>query len=295
MDDVSPDDRADDDRASDGPDPSNGDHQPLEPGMYLAVSAGGLAVSIGLLLLLVFGSDRIMAAGLDHRVFYVLLVPLGLSGAAFVFGAMKSRAIYRESGTREVTLTGPAFFAALVVVGGFFLVPDSGLRALAVRIDSESGGGGPVAGARVILDWGPQRLVQVTDGSGQASFLGLPPGASALTIEAEAEGHSAVQRTFEEIPSDGVVRLSLPPRADSLRVTGTVLDREAQRPVEGVILSFASGTAVDTTDALGNFGVFLLRPASGRIVVIGTLDGTVGLNTEVPAQAETPVTLFLER
>lgn len=289
MDDIPP-----ESPASGAREPSNGDRQPLEPGMYLAVSAGGLAVSVGLLLLLVFGSDRIMAAGLDHRVFYVLLVPLGLSGAAFVFGAMKSRAIYRESGAREVTLTGPAFFAALVVVGGFFLVPDSGLRALAVRVDSEPAGG-PVAGARIILDWGPQRLVQVTDASGQASFLGLPPGTSALTVGAEADGHAAVQRTLEEIPANGVVRITLPVRADSLRVAGTVIDREARQPVEGVILSFASGAAVDTTDALGNFGVLLLRPTTGRVVVIGTLDGSVGLNTEVPVQAETPLTLFLER
>lgn len=63
----------------DGPSATDLPHQPLSPRTYLVVSGVGLGVSIGLLLLLIFGAERILAAGLDHRVFYVLLVPLGLS------------------------------------------------------------------------------------------------------------------------------------------------------------------------------------------------------------------------
>src|SRR5690606_2327045 len=137
-----------------GGDATGGGSQPLEARTYLTVSAVGLAVSVGLLLFLVFGADRIVAAGLDHRVFYVLLVPLGMSAAAFAFGAMKSTATFQGKSPRDVTLTGPAVFAAMVVLGGFFLVPEGGLRSVAVRVDrSAEEGGGPVPGAEVRLDW----------------------------------------------------------------------------------------------------------------------------------------------
>jgi len=259
--------------------------------MYLAVSAGGLAVAVGLLLFLVFGADRIVSAGLDHRVFYVLLVPLGMSAAAFAFGAMKSTASYRGERAGEVTLTGPAVFAALVVVGGFFLVPEGGLRSVAVRVD-RADGGGPVPGAVVRLDWGPQRLSQTTDAAGQASFLGLPPGASGVTVSAEAEGFESRTEALETVPADGVVRLVLAPRSRVRNLRGTVLDRSTRAPLAGVILSFGSGLAVDTTDAQGNFVVSLEAPASGRTVVIGTQGDSVGLNTEVPVSDEEPVTLL---
>jgi hypothetical protein len=267
--------------------------QPLEPRMYLTVSAVGLAVSVGLLLFLVFGADRIVAAGLDHRVFYVLLVPLGMSAAAFAFGAMKSTATFQGKSPRDVTLTGPAVFAAMVVLGGFFLVPEGGLRSVAVRVDrSAEEGGGPVPGAVVRLDWGPQRLVQVTDGTGQASFLGLPPGASGVTVSAEAEGFAPASRAVDQVPADGVIRLGLSATSSLREVRGTVLHRETRAPMAGVILSFGSGVVVDTTDALGNFRISLDTPPGGRMSVIGTRGDTVGFNTEVPVVSDAPVTLL---
>lgn len=267
--------------------------QPLEPRTYVAVSAAGLAVSVGLLFFLVFGADRIVAAGLDHRVFYVLLVPLGMSAAAFAFGAMKSTATFQGKSPREVTLTGPAVFAAMVVLGGFFLVPEGGLRSVAVRVDrSAEEGGGPVPGAEVRLDWGPQRLVQVTDGSGQASFLGLPPGASGVTVSAEAEGFAPASQAVDPVPADGVIRLALRARSTLREVRGTVLHRVTRAPMAGVVLSFGSGAVIDTTDALGNFRISLDTPPGGRMPVIGTRGDTVGLNTEVPVVPDAPVTLL---
>lgn len=263
--------------------------QPLPARTYLIVSAVGLVLSIGLLLFLVFGAQRILAAGLDHRVFYVLLVPLGLSAAAFAFGAMNSSGTFTAEGTKRVGLAGPAMFAALVVVGGFFLVPDGGLHTLAVRVDSASGGSA-VAGARVTLDWGAQRLTQVTDENGQASFLGLPRGASDVRVSVEAAGYLPTSETFPEAPSDPVVRLALEPAPISSEIRGTVLDRTGS-PLSGVYLSFDSGLASDTTDAAGNFSVTLPRAPGARVGVIGTRDGVAGMNTEFVVTEGTPITL----
>jgi hypothetical protein len=266
--------------------------QPLSAMTYLAVSGVGLVLSVGLLLFLVLGAERILAAGLDHRVFYVLLVPLGLSAAAFAFGAMNSTGTFTKQGSRQVGLSGPAMFAALVVVGGFFLVPEGGTRTLAVRVDrSVEAGGGPVPGALVTVDWGAQRLTQSTDGSGQASFLGLPPGASGVDVAVEAPGYASERRTFESVPANGVLRLEVDPQTQSTRVTGTVFDRQTGAPLQGIALNFGSGAAADTTDASGNFEVTLPLSAGSRVSVIGTRDGTRGLNTEVILSGDTPIRL----
>lgn len=270
--------------------------QPLSAGAYLAVSGAGLLVAVGLLVFLVFGADRIVGAGLDQRVYYVLLVPLGLSAAAFAFGAMKSSGVLRKKGTADVGLAGPAAFAALVVAGGFFLVPEPTRGTLAVRVDRPlADGGGPVAGATVRLDRGAQRATQVTDGSGQASFLDVPRSGAELALSVEADGYEPLRSVFETMPADGVVRLELAPRDPATVVSGTVLDRDSRAPLAGVVLSFASGAAVDTTDALGNFRVTLDRPPGGRVVVIGIRDGDVGLNTELPVAAGAPHTLLFGR
>jgi hypothetical protein len=266
----------------DGPSSTGRSHQPLTPSTYLIVSGVGLAVSVGLLVLLIFGAERILAAGLDHRVFYVLLVPLGLSAGAFAFGAMNSSGVFTQQGSREVGLTGPAMFAALVVVGGFFLVPEGGLTTLAVRVDRAiEAGGGPVPGARVTVDWGIQRITQVTDGAGQAAFVGLPPRASGVEVAVEAEGYASERRVLPAVPLDGVIRLELIAQTRSTRLTGTVFDRTTGAPLDGVTLDFGSGVATQTTDVAGNFAVDLPFPVGARVMVIGTREGARGLNTEV--------------
>lgn len=272
--------------------PAETSGQPLSAGSYLAVSGAGLVVALGLLLFLVFGADRILAAGLDHRVFYVLLIPLGLSAAAFAFGAMNSSGTFTSQGQRQIGLSGPAMFAALVVAGGFYLVPEGGLQVLAVRVDrAAEAGGGPVPGARVTVDWGVQRLTQSTDENGQASFLGLPPGAAEVYVAAEAEGYAPEPSTLRSVSASRVIRVELEPRSYSTRLSGTVFDQGTGAPVQGIALNFGSGAAADTTDGSGNFSVELPLPVGSRVSVVGTRDGARGLNTEVVVTDEIAVRL----
>lgn len=288
----------DDDPRTTPADPGTGSSpapaEPLRPGSYVALAAGGLLVSIGLLLFMVFQADRIVASGLDHRVFYVLLVPLGLAAGAFAFGAMRSTAAFSgKVGAHEVRVTGPAVFAALVVVGGFFLVPaGGGASTVVVRVHGDEDGDPGVAGASVVVDAGQSRLTGVTDASGQAVFAGLGREAVAagLVVAVTADGYEAVRRTLDGPPAGGVVDIALTARP--LVITGTVLDRATRRPLEGVVLDFGSGIATDTTDARGNFRVELPRATGSRVMVLGERDGRVGVDTEVPVESAAPVTLL---
>lgn len=264
----------------------------MTPKAYAILAGGAFLVALGLLLLFIFQADRIVASGLGHRLFYVLLVPLGLAAGAFAFGAMKSTAqVGREGRPLKVRLTGPAAFAALVVVGGFVLVPDAGVATLVVRVESAADGS-PIDEASLIVEAGPLQSIGRTDATGQAVFtgLGLEVVSAGVTVRAEAEGFLPARVSVDSYPADGVVRILL--EEAPVLLSGTVLRRGDRSPVRGVVLSFASGAAIDTTDALGNFQVELARTPSGLVVVVGTLGDMVGVNTEVIIGSGAPVTLL---
>jgi hypothetical protein len=270
--------------------------QPMKPSTYAWLAGGGLLVSIGLLLFLVFQADRVVAAGLDHRVFYVLLIPLGLAAGAFAYGAMISTGTFSgRVGPGEVKLTGPVVFAALVVAGGFFMVPNGGSVTLVVRVYSGDAAGAAIVGAEVVLDAGQARSTARTDGGGQAVFAGVgrSESASGVTVAVTADGYESVRRSLDAIPVSGVVEVGL--TALPATLIGTIQERGSAEPAVGVILNFASGAAVDTTDEMGNFRVELDRRPSGRVSVIGVRGDTVGLDTEVPLGSPDPIALLFGR
>lgn len=93
---------------------------------YLIVSLVSLLIGVGILLLFIFKAKEILAAGFSENIFYVLLIPMALASAGFLFGGMKSYAKYKGKllgGILE--LGGPVVLFCLVLVGGFKLVPDS--------------------------------------------------------------------------------------------------------------------------------------------------------------------------
>ncbi|MBD0403651.1 hypothetical protein [Flammeovirga sp. EKP202] len=95
-----------------------------------------LLVAIGLLLLMVFAKPLQILGILQDRVFYVLLVLLGIFSAIFVFGVIKSKSLAEVEGVWNdirFQLGGPAAFAFLVILGGFWLIPRESYFDLTVR------------------------------------------------------------------------------------------------------------------------------------------------------------------
>lgn len=82
-----------------------------------------LIISLGILAIYVFKSQDLVAKGIDQNVFYISLIPLGFSAAAFLFGTLRSYAHYTGkhlNGTLE--LGGPVIIFILTIIGGFQLV-----------------------------------------------------------------------------------------------------------------------------------------------------------------------------
>ncbi len=64
--------------------------QPLGPGAYLGIAAGGIGVAFGLLLFVFLNARELALRGLTQQFFFVLLIPLALGTAAFLFGVMRA-------------------------------------------------------------------------------------------------------------------------------------------------------------------------------------------------------------
>jgi hypothetical protein len=96
----------------------------ISPAGYAFISFISLLIGIGLLLLFIYKADAIIGAGISNKIFYILLIPLALASAGFLFGGMKSYATYKGQALGgALELGGPVVLFCLVLVGGFKLVP----------------------------------------------------------------------------------------------------------------------------------------------------------------------------
>src|SRR5258706_15076097 len=107
---------------------------------YAVVSLVSFLCGVGILALMLWNVQTLVAFGLTGNLFYIVLLPLGLSAAAFLFGVLQSYAHYKgEHCGGVLELGGPIIGTALVVIGGFFLVPNPAAFALSVYVHGEAG------------------------------------------------------------------------------------------------------------------------------------------------------------
>lgn len=149
--------------------------QHMSPLAFAVISGIGLLISISLLMAFITFAPRLNQYGIGNNVFYVLLVPLGLSSAAFLFGTMNSWASYhsKELGG-ALQMGGPIVGAALTVVGGFFFTPEAIPLQLVVRPTLVSEPSRLIFDGTVQIDFGRIRRTQPLTSTGEATFLDIP-------------------------------------------------------------------------------------------------------------------------
>ncbi len=162
---------------------------------------------------------------------------------------------------------------------------------LAVRLQ---GPAGPVEEGMVTLDAGELRLRSEVGADGIARFPDISAAAFGvgLKLTASVPGfRQSEPTTLTAPPPGGAATIALTP--DSLRVRGTVLDDPAsRRPLAGVVLDFASGLAVATTDGLGHFEVVLPAAAGPRVPVRLRHDDRTGFDDAVTLAAGDALVLY---
>jgi hypothetical protein len=144
---------------------------------YAIISLVSFLLGTLLLFFMVWKAEKLVALGLAGRLYYIVLLPLGLSVAGFLFGVVQSYATFRGrhlGGT--LVLGGPIVGFLLVVVLGFVLVPNLSTFPVTFFVH---GPGGPQDivlqnSGEVLMDLGGDRRKAAIGEQGQAYFPAIP-------------------------------------------------------------------------------------------------------------------------
>jgi hypothetical protein len=204
---------------------------------YAMLSLGSFVAGLLLIAVLLGNARLLVSLGLDGRFYYLALLPLGLAVTGFLFGALRSVALYRGKhigGALE--LGGPIVGFALVVIGGFLLPPPASNFPLTVYVHGPGGHQDlPLRNqGAVLLDVGGDRRREPIGDRGQAIFPEVPANfrGQKVNVALEASGY---ERTDDDLlPLDGT-SLYLKVRRKASRIAGNVLDETGSAVVGATV------------------------------------------------------------
>jgi hypothetical protein len=224
---------------------------------YAVLSLGSFLAAMALVGLLLWKAELLARLGLTGNFYYLILLPLGLAVAGFLFGALRSYAQYQGrhlGGTLE--LGGPVVGFALVVIGGFLLPPPATNFPLTVYVHGKAGPQELVLRGQgsVMLDLGGDRRSEPIGEKGQAIFPEIPANFRGQIVKISLDDFE-----YELADPDPRRRLDgtslyLPVRKKPTHFAGRVQDEEGN-PVAGATVSIADLSA--TTNAIGRFDILI--------------------------------------
>jgi carboxypeptidase family protein len=221
---------------------------------YALIALASFLCGIGVLVLMLSKAEALYKLGLIGNLYYIVLFPLGLCAAVFLFGVVRSFARYKGAqygGTLE--LGGPIVAFVLVVGGGFLLVPKpQSTFPLTVYVHGEASRNDLVLrnSGRVFVDLDGDRRSESIGENGQAYFPAIPDRfrGQEVPIWVDAKGfESTVADQKERV--DGA-SLYLKVRKKSGHVSGRVQDQDGN-PIANADLALAGLSA--HSDASGHF------------------------------------------
>jgi hypothetical protein len=228
---------------------------PHKPGplFYAIVSLVAFLGGFLILGLMLWKAQLLVSLGLTGNFYYVLLLALGLAAAGFLFGVLQSFARYRGKHLGGVLeLGGPIVGAALVVIGGFILVPNQTPFDFTVFVHGENGQDDLLLknSGQVVLDLNNQRRKEKIGDNGEAYFAGVAPNFRGQEVPIWVESDLA-----EPVRNDQKARLDGAPiylaiRRKAGHIAGRVQD-ENGNPLEGAKIGVAGLST--STDSMGHF------------------------------------------
>ena len=142
----------------------------------------------------------------------------------------------------------------------------------------ETGDGGPDIDARIVSDLPADPTVGVDSlgrpvGTGEATFFDLSENAIVATADSASADRDIALRATTSLENSGASG----PGTASAQVVEGVFEDLLEAPVDGYTQDSAGGFAIPTGSGNGwynyNFGLNLITPVPGRILVVRTSDG----------------------
>jgi len=209
---------------------------------YALIALASFLCGIGVLGLMLWKAEALTRLGLIGKLYYIVLFPLGLCAAVFLFGVVRSFARYKGAqygGTLE--LGGPIVAFVLVIGGGFVLVPKPpSTFPLTVYVHGDAGQHDLVLrnSGRVFVDLDGDRRSESIGENGQAYFPAIPDRfrGQDVPIWVDAKGFEPTIAN-QKARVDGA-SLYLPVRRKSGHVSGRVQDQDGN-PIANADLTMA--------------------------------------------------------
>ena len=216
---------------------------------YAILSIVCFLLGAALLLVMIWKPETLAAFGLTDKLFYVVLIPVALSAAGFLFGVLRSYAHYQGktlNGTLE--LGGPVVAAALVVVGGLQLPSAPATFPFTVYVHGDAGPQDLILKDQgdVTIQLGLEPRTQPIRGNGQAYFPAIPGqfrGAE-VNVFVTAPGFENAEGGRVRILGDSI---SLGVRKSAAKLAGYILDADGN-PVERAKVEVAGLSTLTNAD-----------------------------------------------
>jgi Carboxypeptidase regulatory-like domain len=237
-------------RGASGNPPPYGNAGPL---FYASVALVAFLIGFLILSVMLWNAQLLVSLGLTGNFYYVLLLALGLAAAVLLFGVLQSRAVFHgQTGWGRLELGGAIVGCALVVIGGFYLVPNPLPFAVTVFVHGEGGIHDlvPKDSGEVVMELGPEVRKQQVGPDGVVYFTNIAPSYRGQEVPLWVNS-----KQFESLRSDQKYPLKgdaiqLEVRKKAGQLSGRVQD-ENGNPLSGVKIQVAGLST--TTDSQGQF------------------------------------------
>jgi hypothetical protein len=148
--------------------------QPLSAKGYVYVALIMFLVGIVLLVLFALLAPSLARGGVLEKFYYIVLLAWGMISALVMFGVVHSYAkvtYTRLAGGIKIEISGAAAFAALVVLGGYVLVPNGPFN---LTIRPHSPGSPLITSGKIRVEFGALASTIDVNQNGEADFKGIP-------------------------------------------------------------------------------------------------------------------------
>ncbi len=267
--------------------------QPLSPIAYATIALVAAIVGIGLLLVYVYEVPRLIEGGITNQVFYVLLIPWGLTCAVCLFGAMRSYARFTNKQLGTLTMGGPVVVFCLVVWGGFTLIPQVESFDLTVRLHEVDGRGKLLTAGKVIVDLDSDRRTGEIDSKGEANFKEIPQKfwGTQIKIHPQVEGYEETSIPVTVKSKSRTIDLGLKREQPLSMLRGTIVPPPGPKKQIKLFVDGAKGEG--QADDLGRFE-FSVKGKEGEVIRLKVYaDGQVVYDDYQTLPG--PVTLLLRK
>lgn len=263
---------------------------------WVYISAAGSLFFLLLAVLMIMFAPNIAGLGITKSLYYIVLIPVGLTSAAFLFGALRSSAKYSgKSSYGSIELTGPVVVFCLVVIGGFyFATPDSEFL-LTIRTNVVDEPEKILRNGSLILDIGDQRVEKRLGENGEVSFPGIASRyiGKPVNIIPQIKGFKIKGSNQITIPDNHIIYLELVERRDSTLLRGRVVNQTGN-PVDSVSIDVESGLASAFTDENGIFKIIVPASIGETVMITALKNGITGYREFITVPERGSIEIKLE-